>query len=140
MTDQIERELQLPAAPIEVWQALTDPAWLTEWLADEVELELWPGGEARFRVGDDVRIGWVEEVSPPRAGDESDPGTGRLTFWWAADPEPASRVEIELQPLPDGTTRLRLVEARPLEILELVGIPLSGPGGAHYGPALLAAA
>jgi uncharacterized protein YndB with AHSA1/START domain len=138
MTEQIEREMELPAAPIDVWRALTDPAWLVSWLADEADLELWPGGEARFRIGDDVRVGWVEEVAPPRGGDEpdSDQGAGRLTFWWAVEPEPASRVEIELQPLPGGATRLRLVETRPLDILDLVGVPLPGHGGARYGPAL----
>ncbi|MFZ1994243.1 MAG: SRPBCC domain-containing protein [Solirubrobacteraceae bacterium] len=140
MTDQIQRELVLPAAPIVAWQALTDPAWLTQWLADEVDMELRPGGEARFRIGGDVRVGWVEEVTPPRATDQVKSGIARLTFWWAADPEPASRVEIRLEPLSDGTTRLRIVESRPLEILELVGLPLPGLGGARYGPALVASA
>ncbi len=37
------------------------------------------------------------------------------------------------------TTRLRIVETRPLEVLDLVGIPLPGHGGARYGPALVAA-
>jgi uncharacterized protein YndB with AHSA1/START domain len=40
MADLIEPELDLPASPEAVWQALTDPAWLQEWLADEAELEL----------------------------------------------------------------------------------------------------
>src|ERR1039457_5642738 len=49
MTDRIERELVLPASPGDVWRALTDPDWLSQWLADEVTLELRPGGDARFR-------------------------------------------------------------------------------------------
>ncbi|MFZ0089534.1 MAG: SRPBCC domain-containing protein [Solirubrobacteraceae bacterium] len=138
MTDHIERELELPAPPSDVWQALIDPEWLALWLADEVEMELAPGGEARFRIGDDVRTGWIEEVTPPGTADGLEPRIARLAFWWAADPEPASRVEIELMPLPDGTTRLRLVEARPLEILDLVGLPLPGYGSTDHGPALLA--
>jgi hypothetical protein len=48
-------------------------------------------------------------------------------------------VELVLSPTDRGTTWLRIVETRPLEILDLVGIPLPGPGGAHYGPALVAA-
>ena len=139
MTDQIERELSLPGTPADLWPALTDPDWLSSWLADDVSLELWPGGEARFRLGDEVREGWVEEISPPSPGDE--PGTsGRLCFWWQADDDSASRVSLELIAGADGTI-LRVHEARPLEVLDLVGIPMPGnaSGGARYGPALVAA-
>jgi uncharacterized protein YndB with AHSA1/START domain len=136
MTDQIERELRLPASPGEAWEALTDPEWLGRWLADEVALDLRPGGEAWFRFGESVRSGWVEEVSPPCADED---GEGRLVFWWAQDDEPASRVELELTPHDHGGSVLRVVEARPLEVLDLVGIPLQGPGGGAYGPALVAA-
>ena len=137
MTDLIERELELPASPAEVWQALTDPAGLAAWLADEVALELWPGGDARFRIGDRVRTGWVEEVTAP-PGDQGDGGVGRLAFWWAEDLQPASRVELALTATERGT-RLRVVETRPLEVLDLVGIPLPGHGRTSFGPALVAA-
>jgi uncharacterized protein YndB with AHSA1/START domain len=139
MTDLIERELTLPVSPEAVWEALTDPEWLREWLADEAELQLRPGGDARFRIGEDTRTGWVEEVTPPAEG-----ATGRLAFWWEQDGEPASRVALELTETDDGT-RLRVVESRPLDVLDLVGIPLAGPGGLgtpdgnRYGPALVAA-
>ncbi len=136
MTDLIEREVEFPASPTEVWQALTDPAWLQAWLADEVELELWPGGDARFAIAGRVREGWVEEVTAP-----TDDGRrpGRLAFWWAQDDEPASRVELALSATADGT-RLRVVETRPLHVLDLVGTPLPGSaGGRTYGPALVAA-
>jgi uncharacterized protein YndB with AHSA1/START domain len=139
MTDLIERELPLPGTPAQLWPALTDPEWLGSWLADEVALELRPGGEARFRFGDEQREGWVEEVSPPAPG--SAPGTtGRLCFWWQAPDETASRVSLELIAGRDGTT-LRVIEARPLEVLDLVGMPMPGDtaGGARYGPALIAA-
>jgi uncharacterized protein YndB with AHSA1/START domain len=139
MTDLIERELTLPVSPEAVWEALTDPEWLREWLADEAELQLRPGGDARFRIGEHTRTGWVEEVTPPADG-----ATGRLAFWWEQDGEPASRVALELTETDDGT-RLRVVESRPLDVLDLVGIPLAGPGGLGtpdgnwYGPALVAA-
>jgi uncharacterized protein YndB with AHSA1/START domain len=139
MTDLIERELTLPVPPETVWEALTDPAWLREWLADEAELQLRPGGDARFRVGEETRTGWVEEATPPADG-----AAGRLAFWWEQEGEPASRVALELTAADDGT-RLRVVESRPLDVLDLVGIPLRGAGGVsapdgdRYGPALVAA-
>ena len=34
MTDLIERELALPAPVEDVWRAITDPEWLSGWLAD----------------------------------------------------------------------------------------------------------
>jgi uncharacterized protein YndB with AHSA1/START domain len=137
MTDLMQRELILSAPPEDVWRAVTDPSWLEAWLADRVSLELWPGGDARFTIGDQERSGWIEEVSPPPV--EGPAGTtGRLAFWWARPEEPASRVELALISTGDGTL-LRVTETRPLEILDLVGIPLSGHGGAGYGPALVAA-
>jgi uncharacterized protein YndB with AHSA1/START domain len=134
MTDSVQRELDLPAPAGDVWRAVTDPDRLADWLADQVRLELWPGGEAEFRIGVEVRSGWVEEVSPPRGDRPGEPS--RLTFWWAPAGEPASRVELQLIPLSRHTTRLRVVESRPLEILDLVGIPLRGQGNSSYGPAL----
>jgi uncharacterized protein YndB with AHSA1/START domain len=134
MSDRIERELLLDASPTEVWQALTDQQWLEEWLADEVFLELRPGGEARFRFGDAERSGWVEEISPPDVR-----APGRLAFWWSDDADAATRVELEVRDEQDGRTRLRVTETRPLEVLDLVGLRLPGPGGGTYGPALVAA-
>jgi uncharacterized protein YndB with AHSA1/START domain len=135
MTDLIERELELPASLEEVWAAVTDPQWLSTWLADATALELWPGGDARFEIGGELRTGWVEEVSAP---DRDTERGGRLAFWWEQDGGPASRVQFELSPTDHGT-RLRIVETRPLEILDLVGVPMPGQSGRRFGPALVAA-
>jgi uncharacterized protein YndB with AHSA1/START domain len=124
MAEQIERELLIEASPAEVWDAITAPGWL----ADDVQLDLLPGGDAYFRTGDELREGWVEDVAAPE----------RLAFWWSVDGEPASRVELTLTEL-DECTHLRVVESRPLELLDLVGTPLPGIGGRRYGPALVAA-
>jgi uncharacterized protein YndB with AHSA1/START domain len=124
MSDRIQRELWLPATPEAVWEAVTGDGWL----ADRVRLDLNPGGDAEFESDGRVRTGWVEDVSAPE----------RLSFWWAVDDEPASRVELKLQPQAEGT-RLRIVETRPLDRLDLVGVPLPGTGGAIFGPALVAA-
>jgi len=133
MVDQIERELLLPASPEEVWNLVTAPGWL----ADDVVLELIPGGDAQFVSGEQVKDGWVEEAVAPGTGGGD---AGRLAFWWAADGDPATRVELTLEPEGEASTRLRVIEARPLDALDVVGIPLPGSGGASYGPALLAAA
>jgi uncharacterized protein YndB with AHSA1/START domain len=125
MSDRIERELSLPATPDEVWDAVTGDGWL----ADEVHMTLEPGGDARFCSSESVKTGWVEAVCAPE----------RLAFWWAADGEPATRVELTLEPDGDNATRLRVVETRPLDALDLVGLPLHGIGGPSYGPVLVAA-
>lgn len=139
MTNLIKRELDLPASLAEVWRAISAPVRLSDWLADESVLELIPGGEASFRLGEEQRTGWVEEVSAPGTGQAGEPGTARLVFWWAHGDQPASRVELVLTPISDLQARLRVSEARPLEVLDLVGIPLPGHGGGRYGPALVAA-
>jgi uncharacterized protein YndB with AHSA1/START domain len=133
MTEQITREVNLPATPAEVWHALTDRRWLESWLADSVALDLAPGGDARFIVNGEPREGWVEEARPPSAT-----RPGLLAFWWQAADQPASRVTLEVSGAGHGT-RLRVVEARPLELLDLVGVPLAGPGRGSPGPSLIAA-
>jgi uncharacterized protein YndB with AHSA1/START domain len=124
MSERIERELWLPATPEAVWEAVTGDGWL----ADRVSLDLRPGGEAVFESDDHLRSGWIEDVSAPE----------RLSFWWSLEDEPASRVELRIDARGDHT-RLRVVETRPLEVLDLVGVPLPGTGGATFGPALVAA-
>jgi uncharacterized protein YndB with AHSA1/START domain len=124
MTERIERELWLPVAPEAVWETVTGDGWL----ADRVFLDLRPGGDAEFETSDRIRTGWVEDVAAPE----------RLAFWWAVEDEPASRVELRIEAVGEST-RLRVVETRPLEVLDLVGVPLPGVGGTRFGPALVAA-
>lgn len=131
MTNCIERELLVSARPEELWEVVTKSGWL----ADEVQLELFPGGDAHFRSRESTKDGWVEEASPPSVGDRR---CGRLAFWWAAGEDPATRVELTLEVVADEATLLRVVETRPLDLLDLVGIPLRGTGGRRFGPALVA--
>jgi hypothetical protein len=133
MVERIERERLVPAPPEDVWEVVTSPGWL----ARDVQLELFPGGDAVFESEDWRKTGWVEEALPPGAEGQS---TGRLSFWWAIDGEPATRVELTLEPEGDWSTRLRVVEARPLDVLDIIGIPLPGTGGPTHGPAMLATA
>jgi len=134
VNEPVRREVELPAPATVVWSLITRADGLEGWLADEVELDPVPGGDATFRDGDSVRTGWVEEVSAP-----TDSRPGRLAVWWTADDEPASRVEFTVEPLARDRTRVRVAESRPLELLELVGTPLPGTAGERrFGPALVA--
>ncbi len=53
MTERIERELIVETDAEELWEVITGSGWL----ADEVLLQLSPGGEAEFRSGEEVRAG-----------------------------------------------------------------------------------
>jgi hypothetical protein len=95
---------------------------------------------ARSRIPNGCRSGWPTQ-SRSTSYPPTDDGIGHISFWWRGEDEAASRVCLEIEPGAEGT-RLRVTEARPLEILDLVGIPLhdeSVSGGGSSGPALVAA-
>ena len=93
---RVKRELEVEAPPEEVWEALTDPNELSEWFANDVDLDPAPGGVGTFRWDDgDVRHAVVEEVVPLE----------RFAFRWEE-----SRVVIELEEIPSGT-RVTVVES-----------------------------
>ena len=95
----IRKEIVLPATRDEVWGALTDEGRLEDWFANDVELDLRPGGGASFRWGNgEERHATVTEVDPGR----------RLAFDW----EDEGTVEFTLDDDVDGT-RLVVVESSP---------------------------
>jgi uncharacterized protein YndB with AHSA1/START domain len=92
----VRREIVLPAAPGEVWEAITSPEVLREWFGAEVAWELTPGGAGRFREEDgSAREARVDSVEPGR----------HLGFrWWPEGREDeASQVDYELSEDGDGT-------------------------------------
>jgi uncharacterized protein YndB with AHSA1/START domain len=116
---ELTREVTLPAPAGEVWRSLAEPAWLGE----DASIELRPNGEVR--AGD--RTGFVEEAQEP----------SRLVFWWSAPGEDASRVELDLEE--DGDeTHLRVVESRPLALLDLYGAEVVFDAPRPQQPELLA--
>jgi len=131
MNEEVVREVVLEAPREEVWEALTDPERLVAWLAEEAQIELSPGGEARFRLrGGDERTGFVDAVEPPC----------RLSFWWRSHEdggdEPTDdlrRVEFSLVEVREGT-RLRVVETRQALRIDLRGTWLSPHGAAECPP------
>jgi uncharacterized protein YndB with AHSA1/START domain len=127
--EQTQSDTTVEAPPEDVWEAITDPNQLAEWLGDDVELELEPGGELKLTTAGAERRGFVEEVDAPR----------RLVFWWSADEADSTRVEIELEP--DGEdTRVRVVESRPLAILDRTDSELGSRLGSGASPQLSARA
>ena len=96
---EVEREVFLDAPPAEVWEALTDEEQLEDWFANDVDLDLRPGGGASFRWSNgEERHATVTEVDHER----------RLTFEWDDEGE----VELTLDDDVDGT-RLTVVESSP---------------------------
>jgi uncharacterized protein YndB with AHSA1/START domain len=121
--ERVEREILVPASPKRVWEAITDPEQVSEWLADDAEFDLRPGGDLRVRTDGETREGFFEEVDEP----------GRLVFWWAEPGTELTRVEVELDEVADGT-RIRVVEARPLVTVETVAVGTETDFGGAQSP------
>ena len=95
----IVKEIVLPAPREEVWEALTEPERLEDWFANDVDLDLRPGGGASFRWSNgEERHATVREVEPER----------RLAFDW----DDEGTVEFTLEDDGDDT-RLVVVESSP---------------------------
>jgi len=95
----IRKDILLPATRDEVWSALTDPDELERWFANDVELDLRPGGGASFRWGNgESRHATVREVEPGE----------RLAFEWDEEGD----VEFTLEDDAEGTL-LTVVETSP---------------------------
>jgi uncharacterized protein YndB with AHSA1/START domain len=95
----IRKEIVLPADRDDVWEALTEPERLEDWFANDVELDLQPGGDVSFRWSNgEERHATVTEVEPER----------RLAFDW----DDEGTVEFTLEDDPEGT-RLVVVESSP---------------------------
>lgn len=126
----------LPAEPAEVWDALVDAERLADWWGEGTELEPVAGGAGRFVDSDGtVREAMVVEASPGR----------RLRIdWWPAgdDDAPASRVTIDLEPGPGGTTVVTVTEAILADLVVHPALFLPGrpdDGRSHHGPRCAAA-
>jgi uncharacterized protein YndB with AHSA1/START domain len=102
MPDSVIRETVLDLDLEEAWRAVSDPAELEQWLAEEVELDAVEGGEIRVREDGHERAGTVERVDAP----------SHLVWRWhpVVDPGLETVVSIELEPSEDGTL-VRIVES-----------------------------
>lgn len=105
--DEIRRELVVEAPIEQVWEALTNAEHLSKWFGDSAEVDLRPGGRARF--------GWSEFNDSSEAIVEVVDRPSRFSFRWEAlrdtPVEQASTlVEFSLESVGEGT-RLTLVES-----------------------------
>lgn len=107
--DEVKREIELDAEPIEAWEAISDESELSEWLGREVRVDLVPGGDISVRDDESERTGFVEKVEEGRS----------ISFWWSEDEGESTRVELEViaDPARDGCV-VRVTESRPLADLE----------------------
>jgi uncharacterized protein YndB with AHSA1/START domain len=104
---RIEREI-LIAAPVDVvWRVVTEPAHISRWFSDSVELDLRPGGKAVLHWdGRRTVHGRVERVEPPHF----------FSFSWVIDDalgtaeDNSTLVEFSIAAEGDST-RLTVVES-----------------------------
>jgi hypothetical protein len=85
----IRKEILL-APRDEVWSALTDPERLEDWFANDVELDLRPGGGASFRWSNgEERLATSPRSSRSAASRSS--GTTRAIVEFTLDDAPTAR-------------------------------------------------
>ena len=112
MTDlRIEREILIEAPAEVVWRTITEPDQIEQWFADQVQLDLRPGGAGTLVFQDAP----TTKVSAPIVIEAVEP-SHRFAFRWS-HPEgesPAAGnsmlVEFLLTAEGDERTRLRVVE------------------------------
>lgn len=92
---EIERSIEVPASPDEVWERVVDGDLSEEWMG--VRLDPRPGGTVE--IPDRDMIGTVEEVTP---------GESITWSWRDVDGDP-SQVTVAIEPTQKGT-RVTVVE------------------------------
>lgn len=111
--DRIERSIVLPASRERVWQAVTQPEQLSQWMMGMVR-------DIDFRVGGEMRFSWENEPSPYTGTIEAIEEPHRFAYRWFAygvghphelfPAQPLTLVEFILDEVAEGT-RLTVVES-----------------------------
>ena len=117
MRERVQRDVVLPAARDDVWDAITRPERLADWFGGDVDIEPAPRGRVTHRGPDGTRrVGFVLTADRPF----------RLTFWWCPenreDPDEGTQVEFVLLEHPEGTA------------LTVTEFPASNPSIRGAGP------
>ena len=124
----VERSVTLPADPDSVWEHLSEGDLLSDWMEGVVEIDLRPGGTITL-TPDDGPVVWgsVEEVDPGH----------RIQWSWRTDEGLPTQVEIELDPMKDGTG---LTVRETLVPWQTTGLPPQWVDPPFSGTVLLSAA
>lgn len=112
VADRIEREIRIEAPIDVVWSVVTEPAQISQWFADAVDIELEVGAEGTFTVNPtsehpSIYNMRVERVDPPH----------HFAYRWAypdgvvPGPTNAPLVEFTLTEEGAQATRLTVVES-----------------------------
>jgi uncharacterized protein YndB with AHSA1/START domain len=124
----VERKVTLPADPNLIWEHLTEGELVGDWMGGEVEIDPRSGGSITMTPEDGPEIwGTIEEVVPGR----------RLQWSWRTDDGLPTQVEIELEPVDDGTA---LTVRETLLPWTITGLPPQWEGSTIPGIFLSAAA
>jgi uncharacterized protein YndB with AHSA1/START domain len=103
----IDRDILIEAPVDVVWRTITEPAQMSQWFADRVDLVVEPGAHGYLEFGDQGGPVVVETVDPPT----------RFSFRWnhPRDSEPvvgnSMLVEFTLTQEAAERTRLRVIES-----------------------------
>ena len=91
---KVERRVSLPVDPGTVWERLIDQNFVGDWMGGDVSIEVRPGGAIIMDPDEGAPVwGTVEDVVPGR----------RLQWSWRTDDGLPTQVEIELEPVEEGT-------------------------------------
>jgi uncharacterized protein YndB with AHSA1/START domain len=124
----LRRETELDASRDAVWPLVSDPEGLATWLADDVELDaVEPGARGVVLEDGELRHVTIEEVEEGR----------RVALSWCAPGGDPSLVELTLDDVEDGRTRMVIVEL-PLMALRVATTQTIAWGAAQRGPQMAA--
>lgn len=103
----IRRNVDLDVTAEELWQLVSDPARLADWLGETVDLDVRPGGTGAIRDDGVLKFVHVDHVDVGR----------RLSFsWWEPDqPEQTAQVVFDIIEAPGGGSRLHITETLTLD-------------------------
>ncbi len=120
--ETLRRRVEVDVDVDRLWQMVSNPALLAEWLGDAVDVRIEPD-----QTGTITEQGVVKRVHIDRVDE------GRsVEFTWSEPDQPthASRVVLEISSSPDGLSRL--------DITETFALPSSGASASDERSAMLA--
>jgi uncharacterized protein YndB with AHSA1/START domain len=98
----LRRSVELDVSAEQLWELVADPARLTEWLGDAVDIDMQAGGTGTVTDDGVLKFVHVDQINTGR----------RLSFsWWEPDlPDMSAQVVFEIAELSSGRSRLDITE------------------------------